>query len=398
MEKLNKILWSVTLVILSVVITFIVTASYMHNMYSQGYVIKGEDKINISQNNTNSSTSKFPILESVCDILSNSFYEDVDKIALEEAAIRGMLNSLNDPYTYYMDPEEYGNFTADVLGNYTGIGLHLLYNVQENKIEVLAPIKDTPAYKADIKTGDFVIAVNGTTYTGEQMQSAVNVIKGKAGEKVTLTIERNGETFDIDVVRKDINIKQLEYEIIDGDIGYIEILTFDEDIHVDFVNAYNDLINSNIKGLIIDVRDNPGGVLGEVIKIADMIVPKGIIVYTMDRNNTKVEYKSNTDGIDIPLVVLINGSSASASEILAGAIKDHGVGTIVGTKTYGKGLVQRTFLLDNEAVIKITTDEFFTPNGNKINKEGILPDVEVELSSDAEVDLQLEKAIEILNK
>ena len=398
MEKLNKILWSVTLVILSVVITFIVTASYMHNMYSQGYVIKGEDKINISQNNTNSSTSKFPILESVCDILSNSFYEDVDKIDLEEAAIRGMLNSLNDPYTYYMDPEEYGNFTADVLGNYTGIGLHLLYNVQENKIEVLAPIKDTPAYKADIKTGDFVIAVNGTTYTGEQMQSAVNVIKGKAGEKVTLTIERNGETFDIDVVRKDINIKQLEYEIIDGDIGYIEILTFDEDIHVDFVNAYNDLINSNIKGLIIDVRDNPGGVLGEVIKIADMIVPKGIIVYTMDRNNTKVEYKSNTDGIDIPLVVLINGSSASASEILAGAIKDHGVGTIVGTKTYGKGLVQRTFLLDNEAVIKITTDEFFTPNGNKINKEGILPDVEVELSSDAEVDLQLEKAIEILNK
>ena len=230
------------------------------------------------------------------------------------------------------------------------------------------------------------------------MQSAVNVMRGKAGEKVTLTIQRDDKTFDVDVVRADINIKQLEYEFIEGNIGYIEILTFDEDIFVDFVNAYNDLINKDIKGLIIDVRDNPGGVLSEVIKISDMIIPKGIIVYTMDKNNNKIEYKSNTKGINIPLVVLTNGSSASASEILAGAIQDHGVGTIVGTKTYGKGLVQRTFLLENESVIKVTTDEFFTPNGNKINKEGIKPDVLVEMPVDAEEDVQLKKAIEILNK
>lgn len=395
MEKFNRILRNATMVILSVVITFIVTTSYMHNLYADEYNSQDKNDINISHNDK---SSNFPILESVYEKLSNSFYEDIDKTKLEEGAIRGMMNSLNDPYTYYMDPEEYNDFTVDVLGNYSGIGLHLLYNVQENKIEVLTPIKDTPSYKADIKTGDYIIAVNGVYYTGEQMQSAVNVMRGKAGEKVTLTIQRDDKTFDVDVVRADINIKQLEYEIIEGNIGYIEILTFDEDIFVDFVNAYNDLINKDIKGLIIDVRDNPGGVLSEVIKISDMIIPKGIIVYTMDKNNNKIEYKSNTKGINIPLVVLTNGSSASASEILAGAIQDHGVGTIVGTKTYGKGLVQRTFLLENESVIKVTTDEFFTPNGNKINKEGIKPDVLVEMPVDAEEDVQLKKAIEILNK
>lgn len=393
MSNFDRVLKYLTLVVLTMLITFIVTSSYIYSN------IEIERNLNsgVIEPNTNTQ-SNFPLLDSVYNMLNKSFYNTIDREKLEVEAIRGMLNGLNDPYTYHMSIEEYDAFNIDVLGTYNGVGLHLFYNVENNKIEVLTPIKNTPAYRTDIKQGDYIVAVNGTQYAGEQLQEAVSNIRGLPGEKVILTIEREGRQFDVEIIRERINIEQLEYKILEGNIGYINIATFDEDIDNDFEKAYNDLLSKNIKGLVIDIRDNPGGILSEVVKIADRLVPNGIVLYTLDKNGNRTDYKSNADCIKIPLVVLTNKGSASASEILAGAVKDHGVATIVGEKTYGKGLVQKTFLLTNGNAIKLTVAEYFTPNGNKIDGIGVTPDIEVQMSYDSTEDIQLKKAIEVINK
>lgn len=398
MEKINKCFRYLTIVVLTSIITMLVVVSYMHNIYSEKIAEisnnKGQEQIVISD----SSKSNFPLLDNVYNIIQRIFYQEIDKEELETEAIKAILNALDDPYSYYMSPTETQNFNADVLGSFSGIGLQLFYNTEKNKIEVLTPLKDTPAYSANIKQGDYVIKVDGIPYLGEQLQEAINNIRGPEGTSVVLTIERDGTQFDVTIVRANINIQQLDYGMIGDDIGYIDIISFDEDISKDFENAYNDLLKKGIKGLIIDVRNNPGGVLSEVVNIADMLVPEGIIVYTVDKNDKRTNYESDSRHIKIPLVVLTNGSSASASEILAGAVKDHGVGIIVGTTTYGKGVVQQTFGIKTGGTIKLTTSEFFTPNGHAIDGKGVTPDVVVEIINPTADDLQLNKAVEILRQ
>ena len=398
MEKINKGFRYLAIIVLTSVITMLVVVSYMHNIYSDKIAEitqnKGQEQIVVNDN----SKSNFPLLDNVYNMLQRTFYQDIDKEELETEAIKAILNALEDPYSYYMSPDETENFNADVLGNFSGIGLQLFYNTENNKIEVLTPLKNTPAYSANIKQGDYVIKVDGVPYSGEQLQEATNNIRGQVGTKVVLTIERAGAQFDVTIVRANINIQQLDYGMIGDDIGYIDIISFDEDISNDFKNAYNDLLKRGIKGLIVDVRDNPGGILSEVVNIADMLVPEGVVVYTVDKNNNRTNYKSDSTHIEIPLVVLTNGSSASASEILAGAVKDHGVGTIVGTTTYGKGVVQQTFGIQTGGTIKLTTAEFFTPNGHSIDGKGVTPDVVVEIPNMEVGDLQLDKAVEILRQ
>lgn len=398
MKKINKCFRYLTIVVLTAIITMLVVVSYMHNIYSEKIAEisnnKGQEQIVISD----SSKSNFPLLDNVYNIIQRTFYQEIDKEELETEAIKAILNALDDPYSYYMSPTETQNFNVDVLGSFSGIGLQLFYNTEKNKIEVLTPLKDTPAYSANIKQGDYVIKVDGIPYLGEQLQEAINNIRGPEGTSVVLTIERDGTQFDVTIVRANINIQQLDYGMIGDDIGYIDIISFDEDISKDFENAYNDLLKKGIKGLIIDVRNNPGGVLSEVVNIADMLVPEGIIVYTVDKNDKRTNYESDSRHIKIPLVVLTNGSSASASEILAGAVKDHGVGIIVGTTTYGKGVVQQTFGIKTGGTIKLTTSEFFTPNGHAIDGKGVTPDVVVEIINPTADDLQLNKAVEILRQ
>lgn len=394
MSVSDKIFRYITLIILTALVTFMVTSAYIYSRIDVGQVAQNNGQVSPIIK----SESKFPLLEGVYNMLVQQYYKDVDKNELEKEAINGLLYGLKDPYTYYMDADEYTDFNIDVTGNYTGVGMHLFYNIDNNKIEVLTPIKNTPAYSSDIKPGDYIIAVDGIKYVGEQLQEAVHHIRGEAGKSVVLTVERDGKQFDVTVKRASINVEQIEYEVIEGNIGYIDIATFDEDIHSDFMKAYNDLKSKNVKGLIIDLRDNPGGILSEVIKMADAIVPEGVIISVVDKNGNKTNYKSDKKQIDIPLVVLVNGSSASASEIFACAVKEHGVGTIVGTKTYGKGLVQKTFLINGTDVVKLTTGEYYSPNGNRINEIGVLPDVEVELKENISEDFQLKKAIEILKK
>ncbi len=394
MSKMDRILKYLTLVVLTALITFIVTSSYIYSRVDNGEVADNSQPITPNTN----TESQFPLLDSVYNLLSKSFYKDLDKEQLERQAINGLINGLNDPYSYYMDMDQYNSFNIDVMGTYSGVGLHLFYNIEKNKIEVLTPIKNTPAYNSDIKQGDYIIAVNGVQYTGEQLQEATNNIRGEAGKEVILTVERDNKQFDVKIIRAQINIEQLEYKVIEGNIGYIDIATFDSDIYNDFIKAYNDLMGKKVKGIVIDLRDNPGGVLSEVVKITDALVPEGIVISTVDKNDNRTNYKSDSDHIDIPLVVLVNGGSASASEILACSVKDHGVGTIVGTKTYGKGLVQKAFLLTSGDAVKLTVGEYYSPNGIKIDGVGVIPDVEVQPSSDVNEDLQLKKAIEILKK
>ncbi len=346
-------------------------------------------------------------------ILQNSFYEDIDINNLVEGAITGMTDSLKDPYTVYYNKEQMKYFMdmqRTTENEYVGVGLPITLD-KNGIITVLEPFDDSPAKDAGIKQGDKILKIDGKDITGIKDETLVaNMIKGPENTETVLTILRESEnsTIDVTVVRKKIIAKlNIRSEMLDNDIAYIKIKMFDENISKNFINQLNKLVDNGAKSLIIDVRDNPGGLYNEVVDLADRILPKGTIVYTEDRKGKKEVQTSDDTQLDIPIVVLTNGNSASASEILAGAIKDFKKGTLVGTKTFGKGLVQSTYGFDDGTGLKLTIARYFTPSGVCIHGEGIKPDIEVNLndkykdvSSSAiprEDDLQLQKAIEVLN-
>lgn len=271
---------------------------------------------------------------------------------------------------------------------------------------VVSPIEDTPGEKAGILPEDKIIKVNGIEVKGSELDKAVAMMKGEEGTKVTLTIKRKDikEPFQKVITRAKIILKTVKYKTLSNNIGYIRISMFDEKTSEYFNKAYDSLVKSKVKGLIIDVRDNPGGLLEEVVDIADRLVPKGIIVYTLDKNKEKRTWESDAKQAEMPIVLLVNGSSASASEILAGALKDWNKAVLVGTKTFGKGVVQEVIDLKDGTALKVTISEYFTPKGTSIQGKGIIPDKVVELPKnyksslqiDEKQDTQLLKAIEIL--
>jgi len=399
--KGDKFLKQLLIILITITITFVVTIQYVR------YTVNKEGLAMFSAELTEA--EDFSKLKKVYQLVKGNYYQDVDYATLEQAAIRGLVDGLGDQYSYYMDEEEFASFNEEMEGTFGGIGLYLQNNTQLDVIQVISPLKDTPGYKADIRSGDYIIAVDGVEYKGSELSTAVNKMKGEIGTTVNLTIIRGNEQLQKTLTRELIDINKMEYEILDGNIGYIAISLFDENVSTEFKEVYDELLSKNISGLIIDLRDNPGGFLTEVVKIADMLVPEGTVVYTIDNKGQRFDLKSNKDRIEIPLVILVNEGSASASEILSAAVQDYKVGTIVGTNTYGKGLVQTVKSLDilgENSAIKLTTSEYFTPNGNKINKIGVKPDVEVELSEELKnkiiiekkEDNQLQKAIEILKK
>lgn len=397
----NKVLTQILIVLITITVTFILTMQYVK------YIIKEEGLSMFSVELEE--YESFEKLINVYRLLKGNYYQDVDYYTLEQAAIKGMVDGLGDQYSYYMDEEEFASFNQEMEGSFGGIGLYLQNNTDLNVIQVISPLKNTPAYNADIRSGDYIIMVDGVEYKGSELNTAVNKMKGEIGTNVNLTIVREGEQLEKVLTRELIDINKMEYELLEGNVGYIQINLFNENVAQDFKEAYDELMKKNISGLIIDLRDNPGGLLSEVAEIADVLVPEGTIVYTIDNKGQREDLKSNADKIEIPLVILVNEGSASASEILSAAVQDYKVGTIVGTNTYGKGLVQTVQKLDifgENTAIKLTTSEYYTPNGNKINKIGVKPDVEVELSEDlmnkiiidkAE-DNQLQKALEVLRK
>ena len=354
---------------------------------------------------------KYAKQESVMQIAKNNFLYEADEDVMLEGALEGTLKALGDPYTQYLSEDDFSALMQDTEGTYEGIGVYITAS-DDNKIMIVSPIEDTPAEKAGLKTGDKIIRINGTEFTAEEIDAAVNVMKGMPGTSVTLTVQREDEDggkeiSDLVVNREKIKIITIKPALLEDGVGYIRITTFDKQTDSDFKVAYDDLKNQGINSLVIDLRYNPGGIIDATVNISDIFMGEGIITYTKTKSGEMEYYKSDKSMEDIPIVLLINEGSASASEIMAGAFKDTQRATLIGTKSFGKGIVQRVQRFGNDGEgIKMTVSEYFTPNGINIHGIGIDPDIEIELSEDAEgygyefyeTDNQLQKAVETLKE
>ncbi len=336
-------------------------------------------------------------------LLETYYYEDVSKEDLADGVLYGLMETVGDPYTCYYSVEEMKELTEDIEGVFHGIGAYLEMDYDKSYAKISGIIDGTPASQSDIKVGDYVIEVDGQDVYGMTLTDVVALIRGDAGTQVTLLLNRNGSEVEVTVTRQNIETPTVEYELLEGDIAHITITEFDDVTTAQFVEAMEEMRGDNAKGLILDVRGNPGGNLSTVVEICELMLPEGMIVYTEDKYGNRSEYKCDgTNEFDLPLVLLIDGGSASASEILAGAIKDYEMGTLVGTTTYGKGIVQKIFSYEDGSAAKITVSKYYTPNGYNIHGVGIAPDVEVPFDSDLyleeEIDNQLQEAIRIVTE
>lgn len=340
--------------------------------------------------------------------LENKYIGEINDEKLIDGALKGYVNALGDPYTTYYTKEEMKEIMEETNGNFVGIGIYMTENIKENVIMVIKPIENSPAEKAGILPGDIITKINDVEYTGNKLEEASNKIRGEEGTKVKLEIYRNGETKEFEITRKKVVISHITTKVLEDNIGYIAISDFDGDCANEFKTKYKELEKKGITKLIIDIRNNGGGIVDKSLEIANTMIEKGsTLLITKDKkNNEDITKATENPIINMPVVVLTNEYSASASEILAGALKDNNKATLVGTKTYGKGIIQELNKLSDGSGLKVTVSEYYTPNHTAINKIGITPDVEVELSDEAKKqsnleekdDNQLQKAIEILKK
>lgn len=338
-------------------------------------------------------------------MLEDNYIGELDDEQMIEMAIKGYVEGVGDEYTEYYTPEEMDEQYSTAMGNYVGIGIYMIINYKDGNITVVEPMEGSPAEAAGIKAEDLIVKVNGEEITPENVTELSNAIKGEEGTKVTLTIKRGEEEFDVEVERQRIEVSHIDSRMLENNIGYIRIIDFDGGAAEEFKENYEQLKNQGAKALIVDVRSNGGGVVDEAIDILEMICDKGstLLIETDKNGNEEVIKSEETPIINMPIAVLTNGYSASASEIFAGALKDLDKATLIGTKTYGKGVIQSLIRLTDGSGIKITTEEYCTPNRNKINKVGIEPDIEVELPDGIEEltdenDTQLQRALEELQK
>ncbi len=397
-EKNQRIYKVVMLVILTVLITAIITTVAVYNALSNTKVKY------ITTSGDNSKISK--TLQYYKSFIQEKYFGEMDEDKMLESAIKGYVEGLGDEYSEYITKEEMEDYMADATGKYVGIGVYISNNTKTNQIVVLAPMEGSPAQKAGIKSGDVISKVDGIEYKGEELSEASSKMKGEEGTKVKIEITRDEQKIELEVERKTIKVNHVEGKVLDNNIGYIQISTFDDGCYEEFKEKYNELSSQNIKSLIIDLRNNGGGIVEESINIADMMVDKDkTLLITAAKGGKEETTKSKTQKvIDMPIVFLVNEHTASASEILTVAVKENLENVkVVGTKTYGKGVIQSIFTLSDGSGIKLTTNEYYTPNHNTINKVGITPDYEIEFPSgesiysiDEEKDPQLQKAIELL--
>lgn len=400
-KKIKIIYKNIMLIIIVSLITFILTSVFLYNKLgnSSSYALG-----NIKGINSNL-IKKIYTLKSIID---DEYISEVQEDKLVEGAIKGYIEALGDEYTEYFTKEEMEDFKADTEGEYVGVGIYMLQNTDDNSIVVLYPIEGSPAEEAGIQSGDIIKKVDDLECDAENFEIIAANIKGKEGTKVKIEIDRNGEILTFDLERKKIDLYPMKYEILENNIGYINIQAFDADCAKEFKNVYNELNKSKINSLIIDLRNNGGGIVEEALDVADYILEKDdVILVTKDREeNETIEKSKKKPIINVPIVVLVNENSASASEILAGALKENNKATIVGETTYGKGVIQELITLSDGSGIKVTIEEYYTPNKCKINNVGIQPDEEISLPEevtssyniDRKYDTQLQKAIAILEK
>ncbi len=348
-------------------------------------------------------------VEDVERFVRKNYLRDINEEDMIDGKLKGVLASLKDPYSSYMTKDEFSALLEETHGSFGGIGVVVGVDIDRDLLQIISPIKDGPGDKAGLKAGDYILEVDGKPYKGQENNEAVKAMKGEPGTKVKLTIGRNldtekEETKIIEIDRDIIKAETVSSQMLEDNMGYIRISSFDDNTFVDFEAQMKELEAKGMKSLIIDLRNNPGGVLDITANIADLFLDKGDIVYTENKEGKREYLKSNSKKVDYPLAILVNQGSASASEVLSGALRDRDRAKLVGTKTFGKGVVQRLVDLGDGTGLKLTISEYFTPSGTKIDGIGITPDYVVDLPEDVKVigvenleeDVQLQKAIEIL--
>lgn len=406
-------------IVIGMIMSLLIVGAILMISYMTGMVKKNNDKsfgnlYGASQSqdgeNEGSSSGEFVSdrieskINGLVEIIRDEFFlEEVTDEELEAGLYKGLMESLGDPYSEYYTAEEFNELMTQSSGVYYGIGAYVSMDSEYNLPKISGVFKNSPAQEAGLRSNDLIYMVDGEITSGKTLSEVVSLIKGEENTKVLLTIVRDGEQLEKSVTRRQVESPTVDSEMLDDGMGYIRLEEFDDVTTNQFLEAMEELNGQGMKGLILDLRGNPGGNLATVVQIAQNMLPEGIIVYTEDKEQHRSTYRSKGDKqLGIPLVVLVDMNSASASEILAGAIQDYGIGTLVGTKTFGKGIVQSVIPLKDGSAIKITVSAYYTPKGRNIHKIGIEPDVVCEFDSklyyDAEnpIDNQLEKAKEIL--
>lgn len=353
--------------------------------------------------------SKYYNLFNLRNMLFSTYDGEIDDEKLLEGAMKGMADAIGDPYTVYMNQDEFITFIESSQGSFYGIGAQL--GIRDNNVTVIAPVEGSPAEKAGLKAGDIILKVDDYEVNELNTEAVVSRVRGEEGVPVTLTIKREGveNPLEIEIVRAEIKTESVKGEILEDGIGYIQLTTFsDEEVSDKFVEKLNELKQQGMKKLILDLRGNPGGYLNECVEIASNFIPEGeVITYTIDKYDKKVISNSlGGDAIGMPLVVLVDGGSASASEVVTGALRDYEVATIIGTRTFGKGIVQQLRVLPNDmGGLKVTTSKYYTPNGENIHGTGIEPNIVVEIPQevldmdyDRSIDPQFQKALEVIRE
>lgn len=349
---------------------------------------------------------KIQLLETLID---ETYLEDADEDALTESMYAGLIDGLGDPYSRYYTKEEYKSLTEETEGSYQGIGIVMQQNPDTGVITIVRCYEGAPGAEAGVLPGDILYKVDGEEVTGTELAEVAKKIRSEDTESAKLTLARDGENdyIEVDVKKAQVEIPVVSHEMLENQVGYIAVYEFTAVTVQQYNDAYADLMAQGMKKLVIDLRGNPGGLLTAVCDIFNNIAPEKLIVYTEDKNGEKEEYLSGKGtNMDVPLAVLVNGNSASAAEIFAGAVQDYGIGTLVGTTTFGKGIVQKVTPLTDGSAVKLTISKYYTPSGRNIHGTGITPDVEVELDEtlkqkvtiSKDEDNQLQKALEVLGE
>lgn len=394
-NKANKIYKVIMLILITGIVTFMITSIGMYNYFVKTNQGRKAVVESIEKNGDDYSTLNAK-LQIVKDYLNDNYIGELNLDKMIEGAIKGYVEGVGDDYTEYLSKDEYEELIVNVTGDFVGIGVYI-YKDKDGNLIVLAPMENSPSEEAGIEAGDIILTIDGENCNEMDINVASSKIKGEAGSTVELEIQRGTETLKKTVTRRTVEISDSASKILDGNIGYIVLSTFDTDCSKKIEKYMEEFQSKGINSVILDLRNNTGGVVEEAVKISELFIDKGnTVLRSYNKTEKETIIKSSSGKYkDINLVVLVNDYSASASEIVTSALKDNKAATIIGTKTYGKGVMQEIQPLFDGA-IKITIEEFKTPNGDKINKVGIKPDVEIEIDKDSNEDLQLQKAIEIL--
>lgn len=391
-KKSYGVLKIIIAIILTAIITYFCTINFTLNSY-----LNGADITYL--------TTKLVLIKNK---LEDTYIYDMDSEKMIESSIKGYVNGIGDKYTEYLTKEDMKELLETTSGSFVGIGVYMVNNTADNTIVIVGVIDGSVAQSVGLQVGDIISKVNDIEYKGEQLDKVSESIKGEEGSEVKITVIRNSETLDFNIKRSSVKIKSVNSKMLDDNIGYIQIASFNDGTADEFKSAYNEIKDSVKKGLVIDLRNNGGGVVDESLKIAETMVEKGkTLLITADKNkNEKVDKSKENPIINVPVILLINNYTASASEILAGTLKENCGYKIVGIQSYGKGVIQSIYSFKDGTGLKVTMEEYFTPNHNVINKVGISPDIEVDLDDEwknisnvpYENDLQLQRAVEELNK